>query len=122
MTVVIADAFTLRLYSQFEHCSQIWRSYCVTLMTKFEQLQKKAIKWVFHEEFLSYSDNEIYYTHFFVSLTFEFISSSETLLSATLQLLSHIRRKRSLTEKISYRLFFVFRTVISTCVFSLFIC
>ena len=33
-------------------------------MAKFEQIQKKALKWVFHEEFLSYSDNEIYYIKF----------------------------------------------------------
>ena len=43
------------------------------------------------------------------------------LLSATLQLLSHIRKKRSLTEKISYRFFFCIGTVISTCVFFYFL-
>ena len=62
MTVIVAGSFYLVLVrSQFEHYSKILRPSVETQMTKFEQIQKKALKWVFHEEFLSYSDNEIYY-------------------------------------------------------------
>ena len=46
--------------SQFEHCSQIWRPVTPTQISKFECLQKNAIKWILNEEFISYSDNEIY--------------------------------------------------------------
>ena len=46
--------------SQFEHCSQIWRPVTPTQISTFECLQKNAIKWILNEEFISYSDNEIY--------------------------------------------------------------
>ena len=47
--------------SQFEHCSQIWRPNVDSQVSKFEQLQKKALKWIFHEEYCSYFDIETYY-------------------------------------------------------------
>ena len=46
--------------SQFEHCSQIWRPCYETMILKFENFQKKCIKWVLSEEELSYSQVEVY--------------------------------------------------------------
>ena len=45
---------------QFEHCSIIWRTVTATQISKFEAIQKNAIKWILNEEFMSYSDNETY--------------------------------------------------------------
>ena len=45
--------------SQFEHCSVIWRPVTKTLINKFESLQKRAIKWILREEYMSYS-SEMY--------------------------------------------------------------
>ncbi len=41
--------------SQFEHCSVIWRPVTKTLIAKLEGLQKRAIKWILREEYMSYS-------------------------------------------------------------------
>ena len=41
--------------SIFEHCSPIWNPKCESICLKFESLQKRAIKWVFNEEYHSYS-------------------------------------------------------------------
>ena len=41
--------------SLFEHCSQIWRPVKNCDEIKFEALQKKAIKWIFNEDFIRYS-------------------------------------------------------------------
>ena len=46
--------------SQFKHCSAIWRPDNITQLQKFETIQKNAIKWILNEEFLSYSDEELY--------------------------------------------------------------
>ena len=46
--------------SQFEHCSVIWRPDNITQLQKFETIQKNTIKWILNEEFLSYSDQEVY--------------------------------------------------------------
>ena len=46
--------------SQFEHCSVIWKPVTPTQISKFEALQKNAIKWILNEEFSSYSDYNIY--------------------------------------------------------------
>ena len=40
--------------SQFEHCSPIWRPYNATMLSKFERLQKRCIKWILYEEFARY--------------------------------------------------------------------
>ena len=50
-------ASTIR--SQFEHCSPVWRPNSATMMDKFENFQKKCIKWILGESNLSYS-NEVY--------------------------------------------------------------
>ena len=47
--------------SQLEHCSVIWRPLTQTKLDKFESIQKNAIKWILNEEFLSYSDNAVYF-------------------------------------------------------------
>ena len=41
--------------SLFEHCSQIWRPVKNCDEIKFEALQKKAITWIFNEDFIRYS-------------------------------------------------------------------
>ena len=46
--------------SQFEHCSPIWRPITPTEISKFECIQKNAIKWILNEEFISYSNCETY--------------------------------------------------------------
>ena len=44
--------------SNFEHGSIIWRPVTETAISEFEQLQKKALKWILKEENLRY-DEEI---------------------------------------------------------------
>ena len=46
--------------SQFEHCSPIWRPTIETMSSKFENFQKKCLKWILSEENLHYGLNEIY--------------------------------------------------------------
>ena len=46
--------------SQFEHCSIIWSPGDITSMDKLESIQKRAIKWIFSEEYASY-DKNLYY-------------------------------------------------------------
>ena len=41
--------------SQFEHCSVIWRPVTKSQISKLDGLQKRAIKWILHEEYMSYS-------------------------------------------------------------------
>ena len=43
--------------SNFEHCS-VWRPCYSTDITKFESLQKKAVKWINKEEFSHYGDKK----------------------------------------------------------------
>ena len=45
--------------SNSEHCSTIWRPVNIVNLSKFEALQKRAIKWINSEEAYRYSD-EIY--------------------------------------------------------------
>ena len=44
--------------SNFEHCSVVWRPCYSTDITKFESLQKKAVKWINKEEFSHYGDEK----------------------------------------------------------------
>ena len=47
--------------SQFEHCSPIWRPCFETIMVlKFENFQKRCIKWILSEEELSYTEFAVY--------------------------------------------------------------
>jgi hypothetical protein len=46
--------------SQFENCSIIWRPSTKTLSSKFESIQKKAVKWILNEESLSFSSFSTY--------------------------------------------------------------
>ena len=46
--------------SHFEHCSIIRRPALDTHLDRFESLQKNTIKWILNENFVSYSDKEIY--------------------------------------------------------------
>ena len=47
--------------NQFEHCSLIWRPLTQSKLVKFEAIQKNAIKWILNEEFVSYSDHDVYF-------------------------------------------------------------
>ena len=46
--------------SQFEHCSQVWRPTGKTFLEKFDNFQKKCIKWILSEEELSYHSFDCY--------------------------------------------------------------
>ncbi len=46
--------------SQFEHCSTIWSPSSETSLDKLESIQKRGVKWIFDEQYCSYS-NELYY-------------------------------------------------------------
>ena len=46
--------------SQFEHCSVIWRPSNDTMIQRFEDFQKRCIKWILSEVELSYSSHDIY--------------------------------------------------------------
>ena len=50
--------FLTMVRSQFEHCSVIWRPVTKTLLQRFEDLQKRAIKWILSEEYISYSHSQ----------------------------------------------------------------
>ena len=41
--------------SLYEHCSPIWRPVNITQINKFERIQKRAIKWIFNEDYARYS-------------------------------------------------------------------
>ena len=42
--------------SLYEHCSPIWRPMNPTQTNKFERIQKRAIKWIFSENYCRYSN------------------------------------------------------------------
>ena len=44
--------------SIFEHCSMVWRPQNQTTITKLENIQRRAVKWICDEEYKSYSDIE----------------------------------------------------------------
>ena len=46
--------------SLFQHCSIIWRPANLTLNSKIESIQKKAVKWIYNEENVHYSGSDIY--------------------------------------------------------------
>ena len=44
--------------SQFEHCSVVWAPTTSSQLLCFERILKRGIKWIFNEEYISYSDNQ----------------------------------------------------------------
>ena len=46
--------------SLFESCSIIWRPLTQNLINKLESIQKRSIKWILNEEYLSYTSNLVY--------------------------------------------------------------
>ena len=46
--------------SQLEHCSVIWRPNSKSLLQRFENLQKRAIKWILFEENIRYNTLSTY--------------------------------------------------------------
>ena len=47
--------------SQFEHCSNVWRPNGTAILDKFENFQKKCIKWILCEDELSYHSKYTYH-------------------------------------------------------------
>ena len=45
--------------SQFEHCSPVWRPNGKTMIERFENFQKKCIKWILSEEEISYESKAL---------------------------------------------------------------
>ena len=52
--------FLSLIRSQFEHCSPIWRPTNKTMLDKFENFQKRCVKWILSEEFISYKSAATY--------------------------------------------------------------
>ena len=46
--------------SQFEHCSPVWRPDSKSSLRKFDEFQKRCIKWILSEEELSYESFDCY--------------------------------------------------------------
>jgi hypothetical protein len=46
--------------SQFEHCSPVWRPNGKTMIERFENFQKKCIKWILSEDEFSYESHDVY--------------------------------------------------------------
>ena len=44
--------------SMFEHCCQVWAPQNLKSLYKFDQLQKRAVKWILKESYVRYSDDE----------------------------------------------------------------
>ena len=44
--------------SLFEHCSPIWRPSSDNGLSKFEKIQKRAVKFILNEQYASYTDTE----------------------------------------------------------------
>ena len=42
--------------SIFQHCAEVWRPVTKKVLNKFEGLQKRAVKWIYNEEYSSYPD------------------------------------------------------------------
>ena len=42
--------------SLFQHCAEVWRPALPTALGKFEAVQKRAVKWIFMEDYHHYSD------------------------------------------------------------------
>ena len=47
--------------SQFEHCTVIWRPSSETMVDKLESLQKRSLKWVLKNLYMSFGDIRVYY-------------------------------------------------------------
>ena len=48
--------YLILVRSLFEHCCQIWSPQNSTSLIMFEELQKRAVKWILEEQLESYSD------------------------------------------------------------------
>ena len=47
--------------SQLEHCTVVWRPSSVTMVEKLESIQKRSLKWVLKNAYLSFEDTRVYY-------------------------------------------------------------
>ncbi len=47
--------------SHFEHCTIVWRPSAQTSIDKIESIQKRALKWIINDAYISFSDNRTYY-------------------------------------------------------------
>ena len=53
--------YLCQVRSQFEHCTIVWRPSSATMTEKLESIQKRALKWVLKNEFMSLGDIRVYY-------------------------------------------------------------
>ena len=51
--------------SIFEHCSVIWSPQNSTFIEKFSVVQRRAVKWIYGEQFASYSDTVFFLSKFY---------------------------------------------------------
>ena len=52
--------FLSLIRSQFEHCSPVWRPINKSMIDRFENFQKRCIKWILSEENISYGAANVY--------------------------------------------------------------
>ena len=53
--------YLCQVRSQFEHCTIIWRPSSKTIMDKLESVQKRGLKWILNDAYISLGDNQMYY-------------------------------------------------------------
>ena len=84
--------------SQFEHCSPVWSPSSKVTMDKLEALQKKCVKWIFGEDFYSYTP-EIYFSKL---KELDLLPIQYRLQLKDLKLLHNIIHNKSVTSLPSY--------------------
>ena len=56
------NLYITQVRSLFEHCATVWRPTTNNLISKVEGIQKRGIKWILKEEYISYSSELLYYS------------------------------------------------------------
>ena len=51
---------TSLVFSQFNHCSQVWRPDSIVLLNKIERVQLRALKWILSEQHVTYTSTEYF--------------------------------------------------------------
>ena len=51
---------TSLVFSQFNHCSQVWRPDSIALLNKIERVQLRALKWIWSEQHVTYTKTEYF--------------------------------------------------------------
>ena len=47
--------------SHFEHCTIVWRPSAQTMVEKLESIQKRAVKWILNDNYISFRDDTTYH-------------------------------------------------------------